>query len=92
MSALTHYKAPPSCLAHYYLHYCSHEHSNKWLYHMPAITTKILLICIRDMVAAVGLLLPWQKEDQSKRRRKGKAKDPPMFTVASLPRRIGAAR
>ena len=25
-------------------------------------------------------------------RRKGKAKDPPMFTVASLPRRVGAAR
>ena len=31
---------PPFCLAHHYLHYCSHEHSNKWLYHTPAITTK----------------------------------------------------
>ena len=60
---------------------------------MPAITNKSIAYLYMRHGGSTELAPPTAKEGiRPVREEKRKAKDLPMFTVASLPRRVGAAR
>ena len=91
MSVLTQYKALPIALLHPTT--VQHEHSNKRLYHTPAITNKSIAYLYMRHGGSAELAPPAAIEGLRpvREKEKRKAKDLPMFTVASLPRRVGAA-
>ena len=92
MSMLTQYKVLPIALLHHYLY--SMSTAIKRLYHTPAITNKSIAYLYIRHGGSTELDPPTAKEGIRlvREKEKRKAKDPPMFTVASLPRRVGAAR
>ena len=60
---------------------------------MPAITNKSIAYLYTRHGGSAELAPPMAEGIRLVREKeKRKAKDPPMFTVASLPRRVGAAR
>ena len=87
MSACTQYKVPPLCLA--LVLYYQHSNNGIRLNHTCALP----ILCTRHGGSTEPALpMATGNKTRQREREEEKPRIQPMFTVASLPRRVGAAR